>query len=480
MIELVVEMDDMVMEVYLEGNEFDEDILCGLICKGCLLMLFFLVIVGLVFKNKGVQFLLNLVIDFLFLLLDVFVYMGFVLGDEIEECNIECIVDDVQFFLGLVFKIMNDFFVGLLIFMWIYFGVLKKGDQMLNVIKGKCECVGWMMMMYLINCEEIEEVFVGDIIVFVGLKDIIMGDMVCDLNKLVVLEIMIFFELVIEIVVEFKLKVDQEKMGFVFQCLFVEDLFFCVEIDLELGQIIMKGMGEFYFDIFVDCMKCEFKVEVNIGVLQVVYCEIILQLVEIDYMYKKQIGGIGQFVCVKLQIILIELGEGYLFELKIVGGVVLKEYIFGVEKGIKFVMDLGLLVGFLVIDFKVVLIDGVFYDVDFLVLVFEIVVCVGMCEGLCKVGVKLLELIMKVEVVMLEEYIGLIIGDLISCCGMVCGQDSCGNVNVIDVFVLLVNMFGYINNLCLMLLGCVVFIMLFDYYEVVLQNILDEIQKKYV
>lgn len=259
------------------------------------------------------------------------------------------------------------------------------------------------------------------------------------------------------------------------QCLVVEDLFFCVEIDLEFGQIIMKGMGELYFDIFVDCLKCEFKVEVNIGVLQVVYCEIIGYEVEYIYIYKKQFGGFGQYGEVKFIIILIESGEGYFFEFCIVGGVVFKEYISGVEKGIQFVMDSGFLVGFLVIDFKVVLIDGKFYDVDFSVLVFEIVFCMCMCEGMCFVGVKLLELMMKVEVIIFEEYIGGIIGDLIFCCGQVFGQELCGNVVVIDVFVLLVNMFGYINILCFMFLGCVQFIMQFDYYDLVLNNIFEEI-----
>lgn len=200
-------------------------------------------------------------------------------------------------------------------------------------------------------------------------------------------------------------------------CLVVEDLLFCVEIDFELGQIIMKGMGEFYLDILVDCLKCEFKVEVNIGVFQVVYCEIILYVVEYIYIYKKQLGGLGQYGEVKLEIILIELGEGYLFESCIVGGVVFKEYILGVEKGIQLVMDSGFLVGFFVIDFKVVLVDGKYYDVDLSVLVFEIVLCMCMCEGMKKVGVKLLELIMKVEVIIFEEYIGGIIGDLILCCG---------------------------------------------------------------
>ncbi|MTE02023.1 elongation factor G [Paracoccus sp. YIM 132242] len=479
LIELVVEQDDAAMEAYLEGNEPDEATLRGLIRKGTLSLSFFPVTAGSAFKNKGVQPLLNSVIDFLPSPLDVPAYHGFAPGDETETRNIERTADDNQPFSGLAFKIMNDPFVGSLTFTRIYSGQLKKGDQMLNATKGKRERVGRMMMMHSINREEIEEAFAGDIIALAGLKDTTTGDTLCDPAKPVVLETMTFPEPVIEIAVEPKSKADQEKMGLALQRLSAEDPSFRVETDLESGQTIMKGMGELHLDILVDRMKREFKVEANIGAPQVAYRETISQPAEIDYTHKKQTGGTGQFARVKLQINPTEPGEGYSFESKIVGGAVPKEYIPGVEKGIKSVMDSGPLAGFPVIDFKVALIDGAFHDVDSSVLAFEIASRAAMREGLRKAGAKLLEPIMKVEVVTPEEYTGSIIGDLTSRRGMVRGQDSRGNANVIDAFVPLANMFGYINNLRSMSSGRAVFTMQFDHYEAVPQNISDEIQKKY-
>ena len=393
--------------------------------------------------------------------------------------SIERSADDNQPFSGLAFKIMNDPFVGSLTFTRIYSGSLKKGDQMLNSTKGKRERVGRMMIMHAINREEIEEAFAGDIIALAGLKDTTTGDTLCDPNKPVVLETMTFPEPVIEIAVEPKSKADQEKMGLALQRLSAEDPSFRVETDLESGQTIMKGMGELHLDILVDRMKREFKVEANIGAPQVAYRETISQPAEIDYTHKKQTGGTGQFARVKLQITPTEPGEGYSFESKIVGGAVPKEYIPGVEKGIKSVMDSGPLAGFPVIDFKVALLDGAFHDVDSSVLAFEIASRAAMREGLKKAGAKLLEPIMKVEVVTPEEYTGSIIGDLTSRRGMVRGQDTRGNANVIDAFVPLANMFGYINNLRSMSSGRAVFTMQFDHYEAVPQNISDEIQKKY-
>ncbi|MBM3606698.1 MAG: elongation factor G [Alphaproteobacteria bacterium] len=479
LLELVVEQDDAAMEAYLEGNEPDEATLRGLIRKGTLSLSFFPVTAGSAFKNKGVQPLLNSVIDFLPSPLDVPAYMGFTPGDETETRNIERRADDAQPFSGLAFKIMNDPFVGSLTFTRIYSGVMKKGDQMLNATKGKRERVGRMMMMHSINREEIEEAFAGDIIALAGLKDTTTGDTLCDPANPVVLETMTFPEPVIEIAVEPKSKADQEKMGLALQRLSAEDPSFRVETDIESGQTIMKGMGELHLDILVDRMKREFKVEANIGAPQVAYRETISQPAEIDYTHKKQTGGTGQFARVKLQITPTEPGEGYSFESKIVGGAVPKEYIPGVEKGIKSVMDSGPLAGFPVIDFKVALLDGAFHDVDSSVLAFEIASRAAMREGLRKAGAKLLEPIMKVEVVTPEEYTGSIIGDLTSRRGMVRGQDSRGNANVIDAFVPLANMFGYINNLRSMSSGRAVFTMLFDHYEAVPQNISDEIQKKY-
>lgn len=479
MVELAVEMDDDAMEQYLEGNEPDEATLRMLIRKGTLSLTFFPVMAGSSFKNKGVQPLLNAVVDFLPSPLDVPAYMGFEPGDETETRNISRTADDAQPFSALAFKIMNDPFVGSLTFTRIYSGALKKGDQMMNSTKGKRERVGRMMIMHAINREEIEEAFAGDIIALAGLKETTTGDTLCDPAKPVVLETMTFPEPVIEIAVEPKSKADQEKMGLALQRLAAEDPSFRVETDIESGQTIMKGMGELHLDILVDRMKREFKVEANIGAPQVAYRETISNEAEIDYTHKKQTGGTGQFARIKLVITPTEPGEGYSFESKIVGGAVPKEYIPGVEKGIKSVMDSGPLAGFPVIDFKVALIDGAFHDVDSSVLAFEIAARAGMREGLKKAGAKLLEPIMKVEVVTPEEYTGSIIGDLTSRRGMVRGQDSRGNANVIDAMVPLANMFGYINNLRSMSSGRAVFTMQFDHYEAVPQNISDEIQKKY-
>ncbi|MGL4310508.1 MAG: elongation factor G [Paracoccaceae bacterium] len=479
MLELAVEMDDAAMEAYLEGNEPDEDTLRKLIRKGTLDIAFVPILAGSSFKNKGVQPMLNAVVDYLPSPLDVPAYTGFAPGDETETRNIERSADDSQPFSALAFKIMNDPFVGSLTFTRIYSGVLKKGDQMLNSTKGKRERVGRMMMMHAINREEIEEAFAGDIIALAGLKETTTGDTLCDTAKPVVLETMTFPEPVIEIAVEPKSKADQEKMGLALARLAAEDPSFRVETDFESGQTIMKGMGELHLDILVDRMKREFKVEANIGAPQVAYRETISREAEIDYTHKKQTGGTGQFARVKLVITPTEPGEGYSFESKVVGGSVPKEYIPGVEKGIKSVMDSGPLAGFPVIDFKVALIDGAFHDVDSSVLAFEIASRAGMREGLKKAGAKLLEPIMKVEVVTPEEYTGGIIGDLTSRRGMVQGQDSRGNANVIAAMVPLANMFGYINNLRSMSSGRAQFTMSFDHYEAVPQNISDEIQKKY-
>jgi elongation factor G len=479
LIEIAVDMDDAAMEAYLEGNEPDEETLRALIRKGTLALAFVPVTAGSAFKNKGVQPLLNAVVDFLPSPLDVPAYVGFTPGDETETRNIERHADDSEPFSALAFKIMNDPFVGSLTFTRIYSGVLKKGDSMLNSTKGKKERVGRMMMMHAINREEIEEAFAGDIIALAGLKDTTTGDTLCSEKGPVVLETMTFPDPVIEIAVEPKTKADQEKMGIALARLAAEDPSFRVETDFESGQTIMKGMGELHLDILVDRMKREFKVEANIGAPQVAYRETIGHETEHTYTHKKQSGGSGQFAEVKLVISPTQPGEGYSFESRIVGGAVPKEYIPGVEKGIKSVMDSGPLAGFPVIDFKVALIDGKFHDVDSSVLAFEIASRMCMREGLRKAGAKLLEPIMKVEVVTPEEYTGGVIGDLTSRRGMVQGQDSRGNANVINAFVPLANMFGYINTLRSMSSGRAQFTMQFDHYEPVPQNISDEIQKKY-
>ncbi len=479
MVEAAVEEDEAAMEAYLEGEEPDAATLRKLLRKGTLALNFVPVLGGSAFKNKGVQPLLNAVIDFLPSPLDVVDYMGFSPDDETEERNIARRADDDMPFAGLAFKIMNDPFVGSLTFTRIYSGVLNKGDSILNSTKGKKERVGRMMMMHSNNREEIEEAFAGDIIALAGLKDTTTGDTLCDAKAPVVLETMTFPDPVIEIAVEPKTKGDQEKMSQGLARLAAEDPSFRVETDLESGQTIMKGMGELHLDILVDRLKREFKVEANIGAPQVAYRETISHEAEVDYTHKKQSGGSGQFARVKMVITPTEAGEGYSFESKIVGGSVPKEYIPGVEKGIQSVMDSGPLAGFPVIDFKVALIDGAYHDVDSSVLAFEIAARAGMREGLKKAGAKLLEPIMKVEVITPDEYTGGIIGDLTSRRGQVSGQENRGNAIAIDANVPLANMFGYINTLRSMSSGRAQFTMQFSHYDPVPQNISDEIQAKY-
>ncbi|ATX65169.1 elongation factor G [Roseinatronobacter bogoriensis] len=479
MIEIVVDQDDDVMEAYLEGNEPDQETLRRLIRKGTLALDFVPVCTGSAFKNKGVQPLLNAVIDFLPSPLDVPAYMGFDPSDETETRNIARSAKDDDPFAALAFKIMNDPFVGTLTFTRVYSGIISKGDQILNSTKGKKERVGRMMMMHSNSREEIDWAAAGDIIALAGLKETTTGDTLCNAQSPVVLETMTFPDPVIEIAVEPKTKNDQEKMSQGLARLAAEDPSFRVETDLESGQTIMKGMGELHLDILVDRLKREFKVEANIGAPQVAYRETISHKIEHTYTHKKQSGGSGQFAEVKLEISPTEPGEGYTFESRIVGGTVPKEYVPGVEKGIKSVMDSGPLAGFPVIDFKVALLDGKYHDVDSSVLAFEIAARMAMREGLKKAGAKLLEPMMKVEVVSPEEYTGSVIGDLTSRRGQVTGQEQRGNAIAIAAFVPLANMFGYINTLRSMSSGRANFTMQFDHYEPVPQNVSEEIQKKF-
>ncbi|WP_108817023.1 elongation factor G [Loktanella sp. Alg231-35] len=479
LVEAAVEQDDVAMEAYLEGNEPDVPTLRALVRQGCLSLAFVPVLGGSAFKNKGVQPLLNAVVDYLPSPLDVVDYMGFKPGDDDEVRDIARRADDAMAFSGLAFKIMNDPFVGSLTFTRIYSGTLNKGDTMLNSTKGNKERVGRMMMMHSNDREEISEAFAGDIIALGGLKNTTTGDTICDPQDPVVLETMTFPDPVIEIAVEPKTKGDQEKMGIALQRLSAEDPSFRVETDLESGQTIMKGMGELHLDILIDRMKREFKVEANIGAPQVAYRETIGHEVEHTYTHKKQSGGSGQFGEVKMIITPTEPGEGYSFESRVVGGSVPKEYIPGVEKGILSVMDNGPLAGFPVIDFKVALIDGKFHDVDSSIMAFEIAARMCMREGMRKAGAKLLEPIMKVEVITPEEYTGGIIGDLTSRRGQVQGQDTRGVAIAIDAMVPLANMFGYINTLRSMSSGRAQFTMQFDHYDPVPSNISEEIQAKY-
>ncbi len=479
MVENAVEMDDDAMEKFLEGEEPDVDTLRSLLRKGTLSLSFVPVICGSAFKNKGVQPMLNSVIDFLPGPLDVPAYTGFAPGDETETRNIERSADDAEPFSGLAFKIMNDPYMGTLTFTRIYSGMLNKGDSLLNSTKGKPERVGRMVMMHSNKQDEITEAFAGDIIALAGLKDTTTGDTLCDKQKPVILETMNFPDPVIEIAVEPKTKADQEKMSQGLARLAAEDPSFRVETDLESGQTIMKGMGELHLDILVDRLKREFKVEANIGAPQVAYRETITAPTEIDYTHKKQSGGTGQFARVKLQLEPVEPGEGYSFESKIVGGNVPKEYIPGVEKGIQSVMDSGPLAGFPVIDFKAVLLDGAYHDVDSSVLAFEIAARSGTREAIRKGNPKLLEPMMNVEVVTPEDYMGDIIGDLNSRRGQIQGTEARGVATSIKAFVPLANMFGYVNTLRSMSQGRAQFTMQFDHYEQVPQAVAEEIQAKY-
>ena len=477
LIELVVEQDDDVMEAFLEGDEPDFDTIQRLIRKGTLNMSFVPVICGSAFKNKGVQPMLNAVIDYLPGPLDVPSYKGFKPGDETETRDIERSADDQQPFTGLAFKIMNDPFVGSLTFVRIYSGSLKKGDSLMNSTKGERERVGRMMMMHSNNREEIDEAFAGDIVALAGMKKTTTGDTLCDPLQQVVMETMTFPDPVIEIAVEPKSKNDQEKMSTGLQRLAAEDPSFQVASDAESGQTIMRGMGELHLDILVDRLKREFKVEANIGAPQVAYRETITKQVEVDYTHKKQSGGSGQFARVKL--VFSPLSEGgYGFTNSIVGGSVPKEFIPGVEKGIMQAKETGVIAGFPVIDFEVELIDGASHDVDSSVLAFEIAARAAFREAVEKAAPRLLEPIMKVEVITPEDYVGDIIGDLNSRRGNVGGMDQRGNARSIDAMVPLANMFGYINTLRSMSQGRAQYSMQFDHYEQVPQAVADEVRAK--
>ena len=477
LIEIAIEQDDDAMEKFLEGEEPDIETLQGLIRKGTLNMSFVPVLCGSAFKNKGVQPMLNAVIDYLPGPLDVPSYMGFKPGDDAETRDIERKADDAQPFSGLAFKIMNDPFVGSLTFVRIYSGKLAKGESLINSTKGDRERVGRMMMMHSNNREEIDEAFAGDIVALAGMKGTTTGDTLCDPVNQVVMETMTFPDPVIEIAIEPKSKNDQEKMSTGLQRLAAEDPSFRVSSDIESGQTIMRGMGELHLDILVDRLKREFKVEANIGAPQVAYRETITKEVEIDYTHKKQSGGSGQFARVKIKFAPLAEG-GFEFNSSIVGGSVPREFIPGVEKGLNQAKDTGIIAGFPVIDFQAELVDGASHDVDSSVLAFEIAARAAFREAMDKAAARLLEPVMKVEVLTPEEYVGDIIGDLNSRRGQVGGMDQRGNARAIDAMVPLANMFGYINTLRSMSQGRAQYSMQFDHYEQVPQAVADEVRAK--
>jgi len=475
LVETAVEVDEAAMEAYLDGQEPSAETLRGLIRKGTNDLLFNPILVGTAFKNKGVQPLLDAVVDYLPSPVDVASIRGI---DAKTEEPIKRKASDESPLSLLAFKVMNDPFVGSLTFCRIYSGMLTTGQSVLNTVKEKKERVGRMLLMHSNSREDIKEAFAGDIVAIAGLKDTTTGDTLCDPASPVILERMEFPDPVIEIAIEPKSKNDQEKLGVALQRLAAEDPSFRVSTDEESGQTIIAGMGELHLDILVDRMKREFKVEANVGQPQVAYRETIGQAYEIDYTHKKQTGGTGQFARVKIKFEPCEPGEGYSFESKIVGGSVPKEYVPGVEKGINSVRENGLLANFPVIDFKAILVDGAYHDVDSSVLAFEIASRAAMKEAKSQLKMKLLEPVMKVEVVTPDEYTGSVIGDLNSRRGQIRDQEMRGNATVVNAFVPLANMFGYVNNLRSATQGRAQFTMQFDHYSPVPQAVADDVISK--
>jgi elongation factor G len=476
LVEIAVELDDEVMEAYLEGTQPDEATLKRLIRKGTISSHFYPVYCGSAFKNKGVQPLLDGVLDYLPSPLDIPPIKAVDVKTSEETVRLP---SDTEPLAMLAFKIMNDPFVGSLTFCRIYSGRVETGMQLINTVKDKKERIGRMLLMHANSREDIKEAYAGDIVAIASLKDVITGDTLCDPNKPVVLERMEFPNPVIEVAVEPKTKADQEKMGMALNRLAQEDPSFRVSTDSESGQTIIKGMGELHLEIIVDRMKREFKVEANVGAPQVAYRETITRRQEIDYTHKKQTGGSGQFARVKIVLEPQEQGKGFEFESKIVGGSVPKEYIPGVEKGVRSVLDNGVLAGFPMLDLKVSLIDGAYHEVDSSALAFEIASRAAFREGAQKAGPKLLEPIMKVEVVSPEDYVGGVIGDLTGRRGQILGQEMRGNATVINAMVPLANMFGYVNTLRSMSQGRAQFTMQFDHYSQVPQNVAEEVQAKF-
>ena len=477
LVENSVELDDEAMEAYLSGEQPSEESLKKCIRKAVLTGAFYPILAGSAFKNKGVQPLLDAVVDYLPSPVDIPPTPG--LDFKTEEPIVRKASDEEPLSV-LAFKIMDDPFVGSLTFCRIYSGKLETGLGLLNSTRDKRERVGRMLLMHSNNREDIKEAYAGDIVALAGLKDTRTGDTLCDPTKSpVILEKMIFPDPVIEIAVEPKSKADQEKLGVALAKMVAEDPSFTVVTDQESGQTIMKGMGELHLDIKVDILKRTYKVEANIGAPQVAYRESLGRKADIDYTHKKQTGGTGQFARIKLIFEPGEPGSGFVFESTVVGGNVPKEFIPGVVKGLTSAKENGLLAGFPVIDFKATLYDGGYHDVDSSVLAFEIAARAAFRELRERGAPKLLEPIMKVEVLTPDEYLGDVIGDLNSRRGQIQGTDQRGNAQVITAFVPLANMFGYVSNLRGMSQGRAQFTMQYDHYEAVPQAVADEVIKKY-
>jgi elongation factor G len=476
LVELASEVDEAATEAYLEGKVPTEAELKALIRKGTINSLFVPILCGSAFKNKGVQPMLDAVVDYLPSPVDVPPVKGIDVktGEEVTRDP----KDDAPLSM-LAFKIMNDPFVGSLTFCRIYSGKVESGTTLTNTVKDKKERIGRMLLMHANHREDIKEAYTGDIVALAGLKDVTTGDTLSDPTKPVILERMEFPDPVIEVAVEPRTKGDQEKLGVALHRLAQEDPSFRVSVDHESGQTIIKGMGELHLDIIVDRMRREFKVEANVGAPQVAFRETVSKRADVDYTHKKQTGGSGQFARVKMTIEPNEAGKGFEFENKVVGGNVPKEYIPGVAKGVQSVVESGVLAGFPMLDVKVTLTDGAYHDVDSSVMAFEIASRAAFREGALKAGPKLLEPIMKVEVVTPEDYVGGIIGDLTSRRGQVRGQESRGNASIISAMVPLANMFGYVNNLRSMSQGRAQFTMQFDHYAQAPQGVAEEVKAKF-
>ncbi|MEO8756759.1 MAG: elongation factor G [Devosia sp.] len=476
LIETIVEVDDAATEAYLNGVMPDKDTIRRLIRQGTLSAKFYPVFCGSAFKNKGVQPLLDGVIDFLPAPTDIPAIKGI---DVKTEAETERHASDADPLSMLAFKVANDPHMGTLTFCRIYSGHVEAGAMLENTVKEKRERIGRMFQMHANSREQINEAYAGDIVAIVGLKDTTTGDTLSDPNNRVILERMIFPEPVIDIAVEPKSKADQEKMGQALAKLAAEDPSFRVKTDEESGQTIISGMGELHLDIIVDRMRREFKVEANIGAPQVAYREAITKMVEHDYTHKKQSGGSGQFARIKFRIEPNEPGAGYEFKSEVVGGNVPKEYVPGVQKGVASVMGAGPIIGFPIVDVRFVLTDGAYHDVDSSVLAFEIAGRAGFKEAIEKANPKILEPIMRVEVLTPEDYVGDVIGDLNSRRGQIRGTEARGIAQVIDAMVPLANMFGYVNSLRSMSQGRAQYTMTFDHYEQVPNAVAQEVQAKY-
>jgi elongation factor G len=476
LIEAAVEFDDDAMEAYLEeGVEPSEEVLIKCLREGTIANAIVPILNGTAFKNKGVQPLLDAVVNLMPSPIDVVAIKGFGADGETEITRSN---RDDEPFAALAFKIMTDPFVGTLTFVRLYSGVLKTGEGLMNTVKDKRERVGRMLLMHANSREEIKEAHAGDIVALAGLKDVTTGDTLSDPTHPVILERMEFPDPVIEVAVEPKTASDQEKMGVALSRLAQEDPSFRVASDEESGQTIISGMGELHLEIIVDRMKREFSVEANVGAPQVAYRETISKTIDIDYTHKKQTGGSGQFARIKITFEPLEAGSGVQFESTVVGGNVPREYIPGVQKGLMSASNTGVLAGFPMTDMKMTLFDGDSHDVDSSVMAFEIASRAAFREGAAKAGPKLLEPIMRVEVVTPEEYMGDIIGDLNSRRGNVSGMDTRGNARVLNAEVPLANMFGYVNNLRSSSQGRAQYTMHFDHYQQVPQGVADEVREK--